>query len=504
MNEAASRLAHLSPQKLGLLLKRVKEKDGPTQIRVIPREQGINRFPLSYAQQRMWLLDQLNPGRSLNNMPNTWTIEGPLDVAALQSALTELCRRHETLRTTFAVHAGQPVQVVNPVEPVPLPVCDLSTLPQPRRRPEALRVAGEWISLPFDLERGPLLRACLLKFNQEHHAILLILHHIITDGWSFRNLTHELSILYGAHSRSDKFPLPELDIQYGDYAVWQRERVEGKLFEKQLSYWKGQLKGVPAFTELPFDRPRRAISNHRGGFRVSNFTPELSTQIKELNQRTGVTLFMSTLAAFQLLLHHYSGQNDICVGSPSAGRRHRQTENLIGFFINTLVLRTTFSDNPTFTELLSRVRETYLGAHAHQDVPFERLVAELKPDQSRGQTPFFQVWFALQNNRREKPSFDGLILRPFNQSVRIAQFDLALILCEEGDQISCGLIWDRDLFDPETAEQILKDYEALLKQVTANPEQRIAEIPFEPNSRSQSSEALIDDDTWPNEEQFVF
>lgn len=500
MNEAASRLAQLSPQKLALLLQRVKQKEDRSCIRAIPRQPGVNRFPVSYAQQRLWLLDQLNPGTGFNNIPAAWTMQGPLNVAALQAALTELCRRHETLRTTFAIDNGQLMQVVKPAEIFPLTIRELAALPQPERRPEMLRLAAEWTRMPFDLEQGPLVRACLLILNDDHHALLLTLHHIITDGWSNSNLARELSVLYRACSRAEESPLPELEIQYGDYSVWQRERLQGDVFEQQLAYWKEQLKGMPAFTELPVDRPRRPGSKHRGGYRVLNLSSELTEQLNALNQRAGVTLFMSTLAAFQLLLSRYSGQEDVCVGSPLAGRRHRQTEHLIGFFINTLVLRTKLSGDLTFNELLGRVRETYLGAHAHQDVPFERLVMELRPDQSQGQTPFFQVWFALQNIRQERPKMDGLVLRPLGTGVRSAQFDLAMILWEHSERIGCALIWDEDLFDTETAEQILKDYEALLQQVTANPDRRISQISL----ATDRNDAAFADDTIETGEQFIF
>lgn len=500
MNETASRLAQLSPQKLALLLGRVKQKEDPTCIRAIPRQEGINRFPVSYAQQRLWLQEQLSPGTSLNNMPAAWTIQGPLNVAVLQAALTELGRRHETLRTTFSMQNGQLMQVVKPAGMFPLLIRDLTALPQTERRSETLRLAAEWTRLPFDLEQGPLMRACLLILNHEHHALLLTLHHIITDGWSFTNLANELSMLYRACLRAEESPLPELEIQYGDYSVWQRERLQGDVFEQQLAYWKEQLQGVPAFTELPFDRPRGPVANHRGGYRVLSLSRELTGQIKALNQRAGVTLFMTTLAAFQLLLSRYSGQDDICVGSPLAGRRHRQTENLIGFFINTLVLRTKLSGDPTFNELLARVRETYLGAHAHQDVPFEKLVVELRPDQSQGQTPFFQVWFALQNIRHGRAQLDGLVLRPLSTGIRRAQFDLTMILWEDSGRIGCALIWDEDLFDDDTAEQILKDYEALLQQVTANPERRISEIPFD----IINNDGDFSGDTLETDEQFLF
>jgi hypothetical protein len=503
-NQAANRLAKLSPLKLALLLERVKQRDDVAQIHVIPRQDDLNRFPLSYAQQRLWLLDKLEPGGMLFNMPAAWRLEGTLDVRALQAAFTEMCRRHEVLRTTFAVHEGQPVQVVEPAQSCPLPISDLTMLSQAMRRQEVSRIGAEWASLPFDLSRGPLLRARLLKLNEQHHALLLVLHHIIADGWSFGNIFRELSMLYSAYSQSAASPLPELEIQYGDYSVWQRERMQGQVFDQQLSYWKGQLNGLPAFTKLPTDRTRPAVPRRTGRPLRLNLSPELTNRIRALNQREGVTLFMSMLAAFQLLLGRYSGQEDICVGSPLAGRKHRQTESLIGFFINTLVLRTKLSGNPTFSELLARVRETYLGAYAHQDVPFEKLVAELQPDQRAGQSPFFQVWFALQNLRRETLKMAGLTLSPLDIGEKKAQFNLAMILWEEPEHIGCCLISDEDLFDADTAEQILKDYETLLQQVTAHPEQKIFDIPIDSPSREGLSEISTAQDAPGADEQFIF
>jgi hypothetical protein len=505
MSTAANRIAELSPLKLARFLEQVKKKPQEnTQIRVIQRQGCTNSFPLSFAQQRLWVLDRFAPGTSLFNTAAAWWLEGPLNLNALAAAFTEMHRRHESLRTTFAVREGHPVQVVAPPQTVPLPIVDLSTLPEREQRRQAHRIATDWGWLPLDLEHGPLMRTILLRTGAERHALLMTLHHIITDGWSFGILYQELSSLYNAYSKNQPSPLPELEVQYGDFAVWQRGRLQGEFVAEHLSYWKKQLADAPARLELPTDYPRSAVSSHRGAAIETKLSSELTEQIKSLSRHEGVTLFMITLAAFQVLLCRYSGQEDICVGSPLAGRKQRQTEPLIGFFINTLVLRTDLSGNPSFRELLARVREMCLAAHAHQDAPFERLVAELKPDRRLGQSLFFQVWFAFQNVRRETPALAGLTLSPLGAGIKKAQFDLSLLLWEEAENIGVGLIYDKDLFEAETAARILKDYELLLQQVSAQPEQRIWEIPFYEASPAESTDTPFVSDVEEDEDQFVF
>jgi len=505
MNSAANRIAELSPVKLARFLEQVKKKPQENAlIRVIPRQGGPNFFPLSFAQQRLWILDRFEPGTSLFNTATAWWLEGPLNVSALAAAFTEIHRRHESLRTTFAVQEGHPVQVVAPPQTVPLPIVDLSTLPERTRRREAHRIATEWGWLPLDIEHGPLMRTVLLKTAAERHALLMTLHHIITDGWSFGILYNELSTLYNAYSKNQPSPLRELEVQYGDFAVWQRARLQGEFVAEHLSYWKQQLANVPARLEIPTDHPRSTVSTHKGAAIETKLSNELTNQIRTLSSRESATLFMVTLAAFQVLLCRYSGQEEICVGSPLAGRKQRHTESLIGFFINTLVLRTDLSGNPSFRELLARVRDMCLAAHAHQDTPFERLVAELKPDRRSGQSLFFQVWFTLQNARREAPSLAGLTLSPLGVGVKKAQFDLSLLLWEEPENINVCLVYDTGLFEPETAARILKDYEMLLQQVSAQPEQRIWEIPFYESNTGESADTSFLQDVEENEDQFVF
>lgn len=476
MTGAADRITNLSPQELALFLARIKRK--PQEAPVIKRHRELQRFPLSYAQQRIWFLQRLEPNTPLFNSPSAWLLEGPLNVPALQASLEEVHRRHESLRTSFPVHDGAPVQLVGPTRSVALPVLDLSDLSKRTRREEANRIAIDWTSTMFDLERGPLTRACLLKLDEERHILSITMHHIITDGWSFQVLFRELSTLYDATLEKRESPLPELEVQYGDYALWQRERRQQSV-EQQIAYWKNQLADAPAILKLPTDRPRRAGRSQRGAAQLIIFSNETTSQIRALTQREGVTLFMTMVAAFQTLLCRYSGQEDICVGTPLAGRTPQQTERLIGFFINTLVLRTDLRGNPTFRELLGRVRDTYLTGHANQEAPFEELVAELKPDRSLGQTPFFQVWFAMQNMRQTPPKFAGLTVSPVGVNTGASHFDLALMLREGPENIGASLIFSTELFEPSTAGQILRDYEALLQQVSAQPEQRILEIDFQ-------------------------
>ena len=505
MSSAANRIAELSPAKLARFLEQVKKKPQESaQIRVIQRQGRTNCFPVSFAQQRLWILDQLDPGTSLFNTPAAWWLKGPLDVKALEAAFTEMHRRHESLRTSFAVHEGKPVQVINPPQTVHLPIVDLSTLVEQEQRREARRLATEWGWLPFDLARGPLMQVVLLRTSEECHALLMTLHHIITDGWSFGILYHELSVLYNAYSKKQASPLPELEVQYGDFAVWQRERLQGEYVGEHLSYWKKQLADAQARLELPTDHPRGTKGSHRGAAIETKLSSELTKQIRTLSRCEGATLFMTTLAAFQVLLCRYSGQEDICVGSPLAGRKQRHTESLIGFFINTLVLRTDLSGNPTFRDLLSRVREMCLAAHAHQDTPFERLVAELKPNRKLGQSLFFQVWFTFQNARRETPALAGLTLSPLGAGIKKAQFDLSLLLWEEPENIGLGLVYNTDLFEAETAAKIIKDYETLLQQVSAQPEQRILEIPFYEANHGELTETSSMRDVEEKEDQFIF
>ncbi|MBW3655532.1 MAG: non-ribosomal peptide synthetase, partial [Gemmatimonadetes bacterium] len=346
------------------------------------RRRRADSLPLSFAQERLWFLEQMEPGSAAYNIPAALRLTGTLDEQALRGALGEIVRRHEALRTTFTAANGAAVQVVHPPAEVPLPVRDLGELPEPAREAEVLRLAGEEAARPFDLERGPLFRAGLLRLRKPEYVLLLTMHHSVGDGWSLGILYRELSTLYAAYREGRPSPLAELPIQYADFALWQREHLRGKVLETQLAYWRARLAGAPALLELPTDRPRPAVRSHQGA-RVRRSLPgELARALKSLAQRDGATLYMVLLATFQTLLSKYSGQEDVVVGSPVAGRARPEVEGLIGFFANTLVLRAEISGDPSFRALLGRVREATLEAYEHQEVPFERLVEELHPERS--------------------------------------------------------------------------------------------------------------------------
>ncbi|REG13822.1 AMP-binding enzyme, partial [Archangium gephyra] len=330
-------------------------------------------LPLSFAQQRLWFLDQLEPDSPLYNLPAAIRLEGTLDLAALRHGFQELVRRHESLRTTFRSEAGQPLQVIAPSVSFPLEVVDLSSLPSEQREAEALRLAQEDAQRPFNLSTGPLLRTHLLRLSESEHVLLLNMHHIISDGWSSGVLVRELAAHYEAHLQGKPSVLPELPVQYADYALWQRQ-WRSEVLEQQISYWKQQLAGAPQTLELPTDKPRPAVQSFRGAQVPVRLSKDLSERLLQLCQREGVTPFMALLASFQLLLSRYSNQDDICVGSPIAGRQQAELESLIGFFVSTLVLRSRIDSRASFRSLLSQVRSTTLDAFEHQDVPFEKLV----------------------------------------------------------------------------------------------------------------------------------
>src|SRR5215211_2833432 len=364
-------------------------------VALLAKQNTKYSFP-SLAQQRLWLLQQLEPEDTSYNIHRAIRVKGSLDVGALQKALGAIVARQEALRTTFAVVDGTPLQVISPALEVPLPVEDLSSLPGVEREEAVQQWVHEAERKPFDLELGPLFRAGLLRLGEEEHVLLVTMHHVVSDGWSLGVFWRELGALYGAFVRGEPSPLEEPPVQYADYALWQRQWLTGEVLEEQLGYWKDQLAELPVL-ELPTDHPRPAVQTHRGARRSLTLPESLTRSLKELSRQEGTTLFMVLLGAFQALLARYSGQEDIAVGSPIAGRNQAETEELIGFFVNTLVMRTDLSGDPSFREVLSRVREVALGAYDHQDLPFEKLVEELQPERDLSRTPFFQVFFNMQN-----------------------------------------------------------------------------------------------------------
>jgi len=448
--------------------------------RTIPRRSGAEPRPLSFAQQRLWFLDQIEPGDPAYNMHVALRLSGRLCEGALEQSLGEVLRRHETLRTTFHAVAGSPIQVVSPAQPLRVPVVDLTRLPDGERRAEAVRLASEEAVRPFHLVHGPLFRVTLLKLDAEEHVLLMTMHHIASDGWSTSVLYRELEALYAAFSAGRPSPLPELPIQYGDFAVWQRDWFTGETLDAELAYWKRQLQGMPPVLELPADRSRPALQTHRGSKYSMDLSAGLTEALKALSQRESATPFMALLAAFQTLLHRYTGQTDLVVGTPIANRTRLDTEGLIGFFANTLVMRADLSDDPTFREALGRVRTTAVNAYAHQDLPFERLVEELHPERDQGHNPLFQVMFVHQNlpgNAATEP-WSGLTMSPMEVPSGTAKFDLTLYVSESGQGLSASWQYNTDLFDEVRIARMAGHFQTLLEGIVAAPDARLSELPL--------------------------
>ncbi|HEU4594169.1 MAG TPA: amino acid adenylation domain-containing protein, partial [Pyrinomonadaceae bacterium] len=444
---------------------------------VLPVTRAEN-LPLSFAQQRLWFLQQLQPESSSYNLHASLHLAGALDREALEKTINEVVRRHEVLRTVFPTVGGQPVQLIRADVPTPLPVEDLSGLDETEREAEVRRRAREEALRPFDLTCGPLLRATLLRVSEAEHVLLVAMHHIISDGWSMGVLVREMVGLYEAFTRGQGSPLPELRVQYADFAVWQREWLRGEVLEGQLSYWRAQLRGAPPLLELPTDHPRPAVKTSEGATHHLKLSPQLREDLAALSRREGGTLYMTILAAWQTLLSRYTRQQDIPVGSPVANRNRAETEGLIGFFVNTLVLRTDFSGDPTFRELLARVREVALGAYAHQDIPFEMLVEELQPERSLAHTPLFQVMFALQNAPTEDLRLVGVRARLLEQSMGTAKFDLMLSLAESDGALEGVLEYSTDLFDASTVERMAAHFQTLLRAVAEDPDRAASVLPL--------------------------
>jgi amino acid adenylation domain-containing protein len=442
--------------------------------RVIQARPRSEQSPLSYAQQRLWFLDQLQPGLTAYNLVSAVRLDGPLDVAALERALSEIVRRHEVLRSTFKSVNGTPLQIIAPACPLRLEVIDLQATTLSERAGQAQRLASEEAQQPFDLARGPLFRAKLIKLSKESHVIVLVMHHIISDGWSMSVLVKEVAALYSAFTTNRVSPLEELPIQYADYANWQRERLASEVFEEQLLYWTTKLAGAPALLEMPADRPRQPVSTFRGASYQFEINPGLMERLKALSKEQGVTLFMTLLAAWQTLLMRYTRQTDIVVGTPVSGRTQTETEELIGLFVNTLALRTDLSDDPTFLELLQRVRKVMLDAYKYQDLPFEKLVEALRLERSLNHQPLVQVMFTLQNTPSASLELPGLKVSPARAHNGASQFDLLLSLTETGHSLAGNLDFSTDLFDAATAERMARHFLKLLESIVACPTQRLS------------------------------
>ncbi|MDJ0702180.1 MAG: amino acid adenylation domain-containing protein [Leptolyngbyaceae cyanobacterium MO_188.B28] len=449
---------------------------------IAPPIQAINRngpLPLSFAQQRLWFLNQLQEGDSSYNMTAAARLTGNLDVATLEKAVQEIVQRHEVLRTRFPIVDGIPCQVIDPNLKVTLPVINLQDLPEAEQTAQLQQSIIREAQHPFDLANAPLLRFTLFRLGDQSHRLIINLLHIISDAWSVGVCFREMATLYTAISQGELSPLPDLSIQYADFAHWQRQWLQGEILETQLNYWKQHLADAPPLLELPTDRPRPAVQSYRGAVECFSLDADLTAQLKQLGQRTGATLFMTLLAAFVVLLYRYSGQEDIVVGSPIANRNRPEIEPLIGFFLNTLALRTRLQDNPTFVDLLSQVRQIALDAYAHQDLPFEKLVEELQPQRSLSYSPLFQVMFVLQNTPRETLELPGLSLTRISERESVAaRFDLTLFISESDSGLTGMWRYNTDLFDAATIGRMSDHFQTLLTAILANPQQHVGELPL--------------------------
>jgi amino acid adenylation domain-containing protein len=480
MSDPPAPTHHLSAQRLRLMEKLLREQGMAlaSDVLGIPPRSQSDPPSLSFSQERLWFLDQLEPGSPTYNRPCHFHLVGPLQMAVLQASLAEIIRRHEVLRTAYPAVDGHAAGILRPVAPLSLPLTDIRDLPPCDRMERVAQMIREDAWLPLDLAQGPQFRARLVRLGMEEHILLLTVHHIAFDGWSAGVLARELRVLYGAFSQGKPSPLPELPLQYADFAAWQRDRLTAQRLDHHLSYWRQQLADSPATPPLPTDRPRPETPLVRGARRSVHLAPELTEALKALSRREGATLYMTLLAAFQTLLHRYSGQPDLLIGTPVAGRDRIEIEGLIGCFVNTLVMRGDLLGDPSFRTLLERVRRTALEAYAHQELPFEQLVAALQPERRGSRTPLVNVIFQLRNLPRSRTEPAALQMMPLEMDSGIARFDLSLDITEEETGLHCACEFSTDLFDRATIDRLLGHWRTLLHGIVADPDQRLALLPL--------------------------
>ncbi|MDE1147116.1 MAG: condensation domain-containing protein [Azospirillaceae bacterium] len=490
MADLAARLSNLSVDQRALLQSRLQAaragqaSTAGTSAAITRLTRDRDVFPLSFAQERLWFLDQLQPYSAAYNIPEVYSFSGPLNVEALERALQEILRRHEVLRSRFVVREGQPAQCIDPPPAPVLRMVDLRPLAADARPAALQRLVMEAAGTVFDLSAGLLLRATLVALGDADHVLLVTMHHIVSDGWSMAIFARELTQLYQAYYAGQPSPLAELPIQYVDFAHWQRHWLSGAVLQRLLDYWRGQLAGAPAILALPTDRPRPPMQTFVGAQYNFNVAPEVTAALTALARQEGATLFMVLLATFKALLYRWSGQEDIVVGTLTAGRNRVDIEGLIGFFVNTLALRTDLSGNPRFRDLVRRVRTVTLEGFAHQDLPFEKLVGELRPERRLSQHPLFQVLFALQNISAQTaappqgasppPAAD-----PAPVAARTAKFDVALFMSPSGAGLAASFEYNVDLFDAATIARMAAHLVTLLDGVVATPDRPILDIPLE-------------------------
>ncbi|HEY0601395.1 MAG TPA: amino acid adenylation domain-containing protein [Herpetosiphonaceae bacterium] len=477
MSDRARQIADLSPEQLDRLLQQArKKKQAAASASIRPRQEAARDVPLSFAQQRLWFLNQLVPDNAVYNISQAVRLIGALNVATLERSINAVIQRHGSLRTRIVTRDGQPAQVVSPELKLALRVVSLEQLPEPEREAELWRQTDADAQQPFDLAHDPLIRAALLRLSRHEHVLLITVHHIVSDGWSLGVLVQELAALYEAFAHGRPSPLKPLPIQYTDFVAWQREWLQGDVLEAQLAFWQAQFdQAIPALA-LPTDHPRPPIQTFRGATENFVLPAALSAALSDLSRREGLTLFMVLLAGFNVLMARYSGQDDILVGTPIANRTRSEVEGLIGLFANTLVLRSDLSGNPTFRELLRRVRTASLGAYDHQDLPFEMLVEKLQPERDLSRNPIFQVMFVLQNTPVSTLELSGLTLQALPADSGTSKFDLRLSMNEGSGELAGALEYNTDLFESGTITRMLAHFETLLADIVAHPERRLSEL----------------------------
>lgn len=483
MNDIRNRIDQLSPEERRALLADLLRQ----------RIQKVDAFPLSFAQEHLWFLDQLQPGAANYNIPVALRFPGPLNIPAMEWSLNEIVRRHEVLRTTFATRNSEPMQIVASSLKLRLDVEDLQNSDDVEAT--AQQVALEEARTGFDLGRGPLIRTRLLRLGTHDHLLLLTLHHIIADGWSFKVLLDELKTLYESACMGRPSPLQPLTIQYADFAVWQRKRLTDTRLKAEMDYWRKRLSGAPVLLAADADRPRSTVPGLAGTTQELRYSRKITERLTDISRQAHGTLFMVLLAAFKVLLYRYTGQSDLVVGTPVANRNRTELESLIGFFVNMLVLRTDLSGNPTFREAVQRVQEVTIDSYDHADIPFGRIVEELQPDRSVSNNPIFQVAFALQNvpmgpdggangkadGRRDAPPAD-----PLSSGIGGAKFDLVLAMGETSDGLAGTFEYNTDLFDPATVQQMSNHFTTILEAVTKDPDVPVLNIPLSINGHNGS------------------
>ena len=464
--------------KLARLAERIQASKHGLEIPAITRVSREKPLPASFAQQRVWFLDQLEPNSPAFNLAYTLKIAGQVDAEAMRRSLDAIAQQQESLRTSFSSDGDEPVQIIHPTVSVPFEQIDLSEADASIRESETRRLIAEEANRPFDLTRAPLMRALLLHTSDDEHYLVLKIHHVISDRWSISILVRDLARLYGASVEGKAAKLLELPLQYADYAAWQREWLRGDGLEKRLAYWREKLKDAPPVVELPTDRPRPAVESSHGEVASLSFSRELTDKLNWLGREHGATLFMTLLAGFQALLSRSSGQDDVVVGTAVANRAHPDLENVIGFFLNTLPLRTRLSGDPSFTEILARVKETALGAYANQDMPFEKLVEELRPERSLSHSPLIQVYFVLQNAAMEANALNARGWTPVSSGLKTVKGDMFLSMQETAEGIAGRLEYSTDLFDARTIERMADHFRVLLEAAVKNPTMKLSQLPL--------------------------